>query len=333
MYKALVQQPTIYRPVWRKGVHYFDVAFDHDLDWYRGHFPLQAQLDRSSRRHDTRALCFESSPYYLFHPLAGERIAASLPDVKMLILVRDPVERAYSAHAHELARGFETPALRGRARRRGRASRGRGGAAAGRSRPTRASRTATRPTASEASMRRRSRRWRRSWARSRSRSWTATASSRPPAAVYSDVLEWLGVKPVRSAVFDQYNGRPRLDDAGSPCGRTLDEHFVPFDDQLTPWLGARAELANMSAEAPSACGAVVLFLGGLSRSGTTVLERLLDREPADPGAGRGRPPVAAVGEGQRDLRMRRCASTTVRSGHVWGRRRSAAGTASTSIGS
>ena len=52
-------------------------------------------------------MTFESSPYYLFHPLALDRIAADLPDVKLVVLVRDPVERAYSAHAHEAARGYE----------------------------------------------------------------------------------------------------------------------------------------------------------------------------------------------------------------------------------
>ena len=44
----------------------------------------------------------------MFHPLAAERISRDLPDVKLLVLVRDPVERAYSAHTHELARGYET---------------------------------------------------------------------------------------------------------------------------------------------------------------------------------------------------------------------------------
>ena len=43
----------------------------------------------------------------MLHPLAGARIARDLPDVKLLVLVRDPVERAYSAHAHEIARGYE----------------------------------------------------------------------------------------------------------------------------------------------------------------------------------------------------------------------------------
>src|SRR5690606_28140251 len=36
------------------------------------------------------------------------RIANDLPDVKVVAMLRDPVERAYSAYAHELARGFET---------------------------------------------------------------------------------------------------------------------------------------------------------------------------------------------------------------------------------
>ena len=44
----------------------------------------------------------------MFHPRVPGRIAGSLPAVKVIVLVRDPVERAYSAHAHELARGFET---------------------------------------------------------------------------------------------------------------------------------------------------------------------------------------------------------------------------------
>jgi hypothetical protein len=53
-------------------------------------------------------MTFESSPYYLFHPLAADRIARDLAGIRIITLLRDPVERAYSAHAHELARGYET---------------------------------------------------------------------------------------------------------------------------------------------------------------------------------------------------------------------------------
>jgi hypothetical protein len=98
LFRALAPHPGVAQPNLHKGVHYFDVNYARGLDWYRGHFPLR----RGSR------LAFESAGYYMHHPLAPERIAADLPGVKLLVLLRDPVERAYSAHKHELARGFET---------------------------------------------------------------------------------------------------------------------------------------------------------------------------------------------------------------------------------
>ncbi len=108
LYRALARHPLVLKPVLHKGVHYFDVAYDRGLSWYRAHFPLRGATLRLSRRYGHRPQAFESAPYYLFHPLAASRIAADLPGVKLIVLVRDPVERAFSAHAHELARGFET---------------------------------------------------------------------------------------------------------------------------------------------------------------------------------------------------------------------------------
>ncbi len=108
MYRALAEHPSVLPAVLQKGVHYFDLHYDQSLSWYRAHFPLRLTAERVGRRTGTRAISFESSPYYLFHPLAAERIARDLPGVRVLTLVRDPVERAFSAHAHELARGYET---------------------------------------------------------------------------------------------------------------------------------------------------------------------------------------------------------------------------------
>lgn len=108
LYRALAQHPLLLKPVLHKGVHYFDTAYWRGLSWYRGHFPMRVGTSLLTRRFGARPQAFESSPYYLFHPLAGERIAADLPGVKLIVLVRDPVERACSAHAHELARGYET---------------------------------------------------------------------------------------------------------------------------------------------------------------------------------------------------------------------------------
>ena len=106
LFKTLVQHPGVARPFLRKGVHYFDTAYDRGPDWYRGHFPLRATS--RARRGGGRVVTGESSPYYMFHPWAPHRIARDLPDVRLLVLLRDPIERAYSAHAHELAKRFES---------------------------------------------------------------------------------------------------------------------------------------------------------------------------------------------------------------------------------
>jgi hypothetical protein len=49
----------------------------------------------------------ESSPYYMFHPLAVERLASTLPDAKLILLLRNPVDRAYSHYLHERRLGTE----------------------------------------------------------------------------------------------------------------------------------------------------------------------------------------------------------------------------------
>jgi hypothetical protein len=106
MFKTIVQHPLVARPFLRKGVHFFDTNYGNGFGWYRGNFPVAAS-SWARRAGQGRPRTGESSPYYMFHPLAAERIAAHLPEIRLLALLRDPVERAYSAHSHELARGFE----------------------------------------------------------------------------------------------------------------------------------------------------------------------------------------------------------------------------------
>jgi hypothetical protein len=106
LYSALSEHPALLHAA-RKEVHYFDVAYERGLAWYRAHFPLTARARWIARTTGISPLAFEASPYYMFHPLACERIARDLPDVKLLVLIRDPVQRAHSAHAHEVALGYD----------------------------------------------------------------------------------------------------------------------------------------------------------------------------------------------------------------------------------
>ena len=107
LYRMLVEHPCVVRPSFAKGIGYFDLNYGRGERWYRGHFPMRAAAARRTGKSGS-PMTFESSGYYLYHPLAAQRIGAQLPEVKVVVLVRDPVERAFSAHAHELARGFES---------------------------------------------------------------------------------------------------------------------------------------------------------------------------------------------------------------------------------
>jgi hypothetical protein len=106
LFRALSAHPQVVRPTVNKGVRYFDLNYAESWDWYLGHFPL----NRTARKHAQGGppAAFEASGYYLFHPFVAERMAEQLPQVRMLAMLRDPVERAYSAWKHESARGFET---------------------------------------------------------------------------------------------------------------------------------------------------------------------------------------------------------------------------------
>ncbi|HLF41350.1 MAG TPA: sulfotransferase domain-containing protein [Acidimicrobiia bacterium] len=90
-----------------KGVHFFDNRYDRGLGWYRAHFPTTITRRRFRAVHGADMITGEGSPYYLFHPHVPYRIAEDLPEAKLIVMLRDPVERAYSQWQHELSRGFE----------------------------------------------------------------------------------------------------------------------------------------------------------------------------------------------------------------------------------
>ena len=106
LYRLLEAHPNLIRPTVAKGTGYFDDNYHRGPRWYRAHFPLRLTASLLVGR-GRLAQTFEMSGYYLFHPLAAQRMARDLSDIKVVVMVRDPVERAYSAHRHELARGYD----------------------------------------------------------------------------------------------------------------------------------------------------------------------------------------------------------------------------------
>ena len=101
LYRYLAQHPQVRESV-LKEVHYFDGGLEAGIDtyalgehWYRAHFPRRAAMAPGSRT-------FEASPLYLLHPLAAERIAALMPQVKLVAILRNPTDRALSHYFHNV---------------------------------------------------------------------------------------------------------------------------------------------------------------------------------------------------------------------------------------
>jgi hypothetical protein len=106
LYHHLIQHPLIV-PARTKEIHYFDLFFQRGSAWYQSQFDLRAPL-RQTRGKLPKTVTGEASPYYIFHPHALRRIAEALPRVRLIVLLRNPVERAYSHYNHVVRMGYET---------------------------------------------------------------------------------------------------------------------------------------------------------------------------------------------------------------------------------
>lgn len=102
LYSYVLQHPDV-APMFpaaegKKGTHYFDRHSTRSMPWYRSHFP----------RSSSGRLCGEASTYYFSHPYSAQRAAATVPGAKLVALLREPGERAFSQYRDEVKNGNET---------------------------------------------------------------------------------------------------------------------------------------------------------------------------------------------------------------------------------
>lgn len=99
---SLLQEHPNFRAAAKKEVHYFDSRkFEFGPQWYRAQFPRQVDVGKRN------TITGEASPYYLLHPLAAQRAYELMPDVKLIVLLRNPIDRAYSGYQHKVRDGVE----------------------------------------------------------------------------------------------------------------------------------------------------------------------------------------------------------------------------------
>jgi len=106
LFYYLIQHPHVLAGS-GKELWFFDTNFKRGLIWYRSNFPTIFHKLYSKIFEKKNIITGEASPNYIFHPMAAKRAYSIIPHAKIIILLRNPIERAYSSWAMHMRRGSE----------------------------------------------------------------------------------------------------------------------------------------------------------------------------------------------------------------------------------
>ena len=102
LYNYLIQHPQVLSPI-VKEINFWSGNFNQGIDWYLAHFPPTSK--------QKNYLTGEASPGYFGNLEAATRILSFFPNIKLIILLRNPVDRAISHYYHWVRLNKENRAL------------------------------------------------------------------------------------------------------------------------------------------------------------------------------------------------------------------------------
>jgi len=100
LYDYFLRHPQVI-PAYKKEIHFHDLHHARGVKWYRANFPLRRQVTGGR-------ITGEATPNYFVHPQAPERLHATTPNARLILLLRNPVDRAHSAWRLRTMEGSET---------------------------------------------------------------------------------------------------------------------------------------------------------------------------------------------------------------------------------
>jgi len=100
LYDYLMQHPSVGSSL-TKQIHFFDRYFDRGLDWYKVCFPFIWEQFWTEKIKHKKFTTGEATAHYMTHPLAAKRAHEILPNAKIIVMLRNPIDRAYSHYQME----------------------------------------------------------------------------------------------------------------------------------------------------------------------------------------------------------------------------------------
>ena len=95
LYETLIQHPSV-QPAVTKETHFFDRYYDRGISWYKVCFPFKFQKFIAKFFLRKNFITGEATPRYIEHPYTAEKILKITPNSKLIVILRNPIDRAYS---------------------------------------------------------------------------------------------------------------------------------------------------------------------------------------------------------------------------------------------
>ena len=104
LYSYLIQHPNVFPAYTEKNepvgdLHFFEYMISNKVGWYKSHFPTQ--LTRLYHERKNSFITGEFTSTYIYHPAVPKRIFSLLPKIKLIVILRNPVDKAYSTYCQQ----------------------------------------------------------------------------------------------------------------------------------------------------------------------------------------------------------------------------------------
>ena len=94
LYHYLSQHPSIIKSA-HDELGYFDSNYKLGLNWYKSFFPSIFEKKKIERKNG-KFLTYDVTPFYIYNQKAPQRIHQILPNSKLIVILRNPIDRSYS---------------------------------------------------------------------------------------------------------------------------------------------------------------------------------------------------------------------------------------------
>ena len=106
LYDYIVKHPQIISAA-QKEILFFDESYHMGILWYKAYFFTYLRKYFSKILQKKKLITGEANPNYIFHPLTSKRISSRFNQAKIIIILRNPVDRAYSDYNMKVRMNIE----------------------------------------------------------------------------------------------------------------------------------------------------------------------------------------------------------------------------------